>query len=725
VPAIDYTLHQSWEGNPIVAPFGFPILKSAEQLKAEIEAARAAVPPVFLERPGVANRCIEQFQQYFSILNNALLNAGISTGKRWEAAQSDVLNVTQQLQPRPSPDALQQIWNQHRTLEAQVPIWVEAAKSAYAVGVIDRVPAQLQSPVVSLRANPSEERMAEALRLYDGQRRLETISAHLGQQPEAVRNLVTEAASLLLTPNYAFSADLYAAEQDAAELAVAPTVGKVQEGETLVNTGQIVSPRIAAALDALNTEQSAREGAATAWVRWLGNLAMVGLLTLILLRFLANNRREIYYKPAQVGLLLVIYLLILALVVLVHRVGGAVSPGTFISLHLAIPLTIGPILITIFFDDRVGFVSNILLVLLSSAVVPDRYEFLVVHFMAGSFAVFQLKYLRKRSQFFVMSGSLLAAYAAVYVAYQLLITGSFQSLYLPNFGLIVLNIFFTLGTYPLVYLFERMFGITSNLTYLELLDTDHPLLKELAITAPGTYQHSLQVANIAEEAAKKIDANGLLVHVGALFHDIGKMYQPEYFTENQQLGQNPHEQLTPHMSAQVILGHVSYGVELAKQYKLPSELVDFIQTHHGTTRVEYFYRIFEKNNPALALEVEDDFRYKGPLPATKEQAILMLADSVEAAARSLQKPTKQQLEDLVDKIVAHKVADNQFVHARITFRDLTKIHREIKRQLISIYHSRISYPDAEPAANQPAPRPSASLPPPVVTYQNPPPTTDG
>lgn len=336
--------------------------------------------------------------------------------------------------------------------------------------------------------------------------------------------------------------------------------------------------------------------------------------------------------------------------------------------------------------------------MLGAFIARESFAFFFIHSLAGSFAVFNLKYLRQRGQFFVITGNLLVVYAVAYSGWTLLQTGSLSAINPANLALIVLNIFFTLGTYPLVYLFERLFGITSNLTYLELLDTDHPLLKRLAISAPGTYHHSLHVASIAEEAAKRINANPLLVHAGALFHDIGKLSDPSYFVENQGNGANPHDAISPLQSASAIIRHVTYGTELAKEHRLPDEIIDFIRTHHGTTRVEYFYRKYARENPDAVDELEGEFRYPGPVPTRKEDVVLMIADSVEAAARAMPDPTPERLERLVHAIILAKMNDDQFERSRISFRELNKVKREVTRQVQSLYHGRIVYPSTTPAA---------------------------
>jgi putative nucleotidyltransferase with HDIG domain len=248
----------------------------------------------------------------------------------------------------------------------------------------------------------------------------------------------------------------------------------------------------------------------------------------------------------------------------------------------------------------------------------------------------------------------------------------------------------TLLAYPLIYVFEKLFAITSEITLMELSNTNSTLLRELAFKAPGTFQHSLQVANLAEAAIYKIGGNTLLVRAGALYHDIGKMENPQYFIENQNSGINPHDKLTYDKSAQIIIQHVYRGVEIARKNQIPELLIDFIRTHHGNTRVDYFYQSFLKNFPEKSVD-EKIFRYPGPIPFTKETAVLMLADSVEAASRSLKNPNEKAITELVDRIIDYKLAQNQLIESDITLKDIQLIKQIFKTMLMSIFHVRISY----------------------------------
>jgi hypothetical protein len=283
------------------------------------------------------------------------------------------------------------------------------------------------------------------------------------------------------------------------------------------------------------------------------------------------------------------------------------------------------------------------------------------------------------------------SYLVCYVALSVIHEGSLNQVNVSNMMWLVGNVLLTLFSYPLIYVFEKVFGLTSDITLMELSDTNSPLLRELSIKAPGTFQHSMQVANLAEAAIFKIGGNSLLIRVGALYHDIGKMEMPLYFIENQSTGVNPHDELSFEESAGIIISHVIKGIEKARKNKIPDLIIDFIRTHHGTTMVQYFYQSFLKNFPEEIVD-EDDFKYPGPLPFSKETAVLMMADSVEASSRSLSKPDAEAINKLVDAIIDRQIEQQQFVNCDITFKDISSIKKIFKKMLMSIYHVRVEYP---------------------------------
>jgi putative nucleotidyltransferase with HDIG domain len=326
------------------------------------------------------------------------------------------------------------------------------------------------------------------------------------------------------------------------------------------------------------------------------------------------------------------------------------GPGSISLIYLA-PTCMAPVLLSNFFDSRTGFIVNILAALFGAVLIQRGLGFAFVQIIAGTVAIYSLPRLRDRRVFFYTLVYVLIAYAVSFFSYELFSKGNVETIQYQTIILLVFNVALTFLAYPSVYAFERIFGVTSDLAFLELLDTNHPLLHKLARRAPGTFQHSLQVANLAESIIQVIGGNALLVHVGALYHDIGKMEHPDFFIENINLEDSPHNHIPFTESAEIIINHVKEGIKLAEKYHLPNEIITFIETHHGTTRVEYFYRQYVKAQGCNEPEGEEAFRYPGPRPYTKETAALMIADSVEAASRAMKEYTEEGLKKLVNNII--------------------------------------------------------------------------
>jgi putative nucleotidyltransferase with HDIG domain len=315
-----------------------------------------------------------------------------------------------------------------------------------------------------------------------------------------------------------------------------------------------------------------------------------------------------------------------------------------------------------------------------------------IQIIGGIFAIFSIVDLRNRIRLFVSVAVIFGVYSITYLGIQLIKEGRFNNfdfIYLESFAI---SAGLTLFAYPLIFIFEKIFGFISDVSLMELADINSPLLRELGLKAPGTFQHSIQVANLAEEAIIKIGGSSMLVRVGALYHDVGKISMPNYFIENQYTGVNPHSELSSTESASLVISHVKQGIKLAKQYNIPEPIIDFIRTHHGTTKAEYFYKAYQQNADSEEPIDEAAFKYPGPLPFSKETAVLMMADSVEAASRSLKTVDAENINRLVDRIIDHQMEENQFINAPITFKEFTELKKIFKRKLININHLRIEYP---------------------------------
>jgi len=366
--------------------------------------------------------------------------------------------------------------------------------------------------------------------------------------------------------------------------------------------------------------------------------------------------------------------------------------NSFEGLHIYMfPLAILPVVIRTFYDPRTAIFTLIVTSLLIGFYAPNNYEFVLLEVSAGMIAVFSLNKMHRRVHVVVASLLVALTYAVVFTVVTLIQEGT-----LANYNVRMLQWFawssiLVLVVYPLIFIFEKLFGFVSDVTLIELSNTNQPLLRKLAEEAPGTLQHSLQIANLAEEVILKIGGNPFLVRAGALYHDIGKAAQPNFFIENQEIGMNPHDQMSYVKSAEIIIDHVRNGIRTAKKYRLPESIMEFIASHHGTSKAKYFYLKQQQENPAEALN-EKDFAYPGPLPRSREAAVVMLVDGIEASSRSMKEKTYDNLKILIDNMIDQKMRERQLDNSELTFAELDKIKEILLRKLVNIYHVRIEYP---------------------------------
>ena len=486
-----------------------------------------------------------------------------------------------------------------------------------------------------------------------------------------------------LKPNYIYDEPLTDKQEENALNSISTTRGMVQKGELVIANGTRVNAEIYQKLESLRTAYE--DDAKTVGNRnliMLGQFLISGLIIALLIVFLYLFRKDIYADNRQMSLIL---LIITGMLIALSWAIRIKIPNIYY-----IPFCIVPIIIRILFDTRLALNIHLLVVLIAGFFVPNSFEFAFLQVSAGMVAIYSIKNLIKREQFLISALLILLNYFIAFLGISLIRDGSLADIEWFNFMPFVFSVLLSLLAYPLVYAFERMFGITSDVTLMELTNTNSKLLRDLAFKAPGTFQHSLQVANLAEAAIFKIGGNTLLVRAGALYHDIGKILNPQYFIENQNRGANPHDTISYEQSAQIIIQHVNKGVEIARKNQIPELLIDFIRTHHGNTRVDYFYQSFLKNFPEKFVD-ENIFRYPGPIPFSKETAVLMLADSVEAASRSLKNPDVMSISNLVERIIDYKLEQDQLMDSNITLKDIETIKLIFKNMLMGIYHVRIDY----------------------------------
>nr|WP_242627304.1 MULTISPECIES: HDIG domain-containing metalloprotein [Olivibacter] len=486
-----------------------------------------------------------------------------------------------------------------------------------------------------------------------------------------------------IQPNYVYNERLTDKLIAEAINNISTTRGMVQRGELIVANGSMVNNEVFQKVESLRMayEEEAKIGGDRNVVV-IGQFLVVGLVVTLLMVFLYLFRIDVFSNNRLLSLILLVV------------TGMLIVLSWSLKLKLSslyyIPFCIVPIIVRILFDTRLALNIHLLMVLVSGFFVPNSFEFAFLQVTAGMVSIYSIKTLIKREQFLISSVIILLTYFVAYLGIILIRDGSIEDVGYASFVPFIVSVGLTLLAYPLIYAFERLFGITSDVTLMELTNTNSSLLRELSYKAPGTFQHSLQVANLAEAAIYKIGGNALLVRAGALYHDIGKMQNPQYFIENQTKGYNPHDGLTFEQSAQIIISHVSKGIDMAHKHQLPESIISFIRTHHGTTRTDYFYNAFIKAHPDKIVD-EQVFRYPGPIPFSKETAVLMMADSVEAASRSIKEPDAENISNLVDKIIDGKLAQGQLRNSNITLQEVEAIRAIFKRMLMSIYHVRVDY----------------------------------
>ncbi|MCF6297909.1 MAG: HDIG domain-containing protein [Flavobacteriaceae bacterium] len=470
--------------------------------------------------------------------------------------------------------------------------------------------------------------------------------------------------------------------EDISNMSIA--VGLVSENERIISKGDMVEGMSYEILISLKKEYDSQLWSKSNY-NWIvfGYTILVALVLSMLLLFLYNYRNEIFEDNTKLTFIFLNIFLIVLMVTVVQKY--------WIDYIYVAPIIILPIILKAFFDARLGLFVHMLAVLILGFIVPNSFEFIFLQVIAGIVTILTVSELYRRANLFISIIKITAVYILAYFAFSIIQEGNTQQLNWSYFGMFALNGVLSFLSLFLILIYEKVFNLVSDVSLLELANTNSKLLRELNEKAPGTFQHSMQVANLAEASANEIGANAMLVRTGALFHDIGKMKNPMYFTENQTTSVNPHNELSPADSAKIIIDHVINGVEIAKKYRLPDRIIDFIRTHHGTSTVYYFYKKQQEITPE-SVDIKK-FQYPGPIPFSKESAILMMCDACEAASKSIKEPTALLIDDLVERIINGQMSNGQFMNSDITFKEIDTIKKVIKKKLNNIYHLRIEYPE--------------------------------
>lgn len=459
--------------------------------------------------------------------------------------------------------------------------------------------------------------------------------------------------------------------------------GLIVNGQIIINKGELIDfDKYQVLLSLKKKYEGANWEKSSYLLVLLGQFILVGISLLILWLFLRQYRNDILENTTKISM-------ILSLIIIIALISTLVLSFAENWIYV-IPFCISPIILKAFFDNRIALFVHLITILILGFIMPNSFEFVFLQLIAGIISILTVLKMYKRSQLFMSVFKVTATYLFVYIALSITHDPSFYAIEGQKLLQFSISGALTIFAYPIVFAFEKIFSLVSDVSLLELTDTNSPLLRRLSEEAPGTFQHSLQVANLAEMGALEVGANALLVRAGAIYHDIGKLKNPMFFIENQSSKLNPHDEIEFDESAEIIISHVLDGIEIAKKNNLPDELIDFIRTHHGTTTVEYFYKQFLNNFSQEEID-KSMFTYPGPKPFSKETSILMMADAAEASARSIKNPNSENIDSLIEDVINKQIAEGQFVNSDITLKEITQLKKLFKTKLVNIHHSRVEY----------------------------------
>ena len=641
----DFELDTPWKYGLLQASFDFPIHKSEQQIQKEQDSLLVLYQPYFdVDKNVEKNMLLKLREDYNQHLKHSL----------------------------PSSDYIRHI---ERTL-----------KHIYEKGVLSVQDAQLLSEdsiqtILLVDKNVATSQPVDRLYSVKGayEHLLNADTLHYNKRILQACNL-----NNYLTSNINY--DLEKSEASLQELlsTVSPAKGVVQNGQKIVDRGEIIDQQTYDILNSLRHAWEKRSNTVQEiHLTFIGQTLLVSVLILCFMIFLELFRKEYYQRKRSV-------LLLFALIVFFPVILSIMVEENLSNVYV-VPLAMIPIIIGIFLDSRTAFMAHTTIILICSIFLRYPHQFIILQMAAGMTAIYSLRELSQRSQLLRTALIVVISYAILYFAFELIQEDDLTKLNTRMYIYFVINGILLLFVYPLLFILEKTFGFTSNVTLVELSNINNKLLRQMSEVVPGTFQHSLQMANLAAEAANKIGANSQLVRTGALYHDIGKMVNPAFFTENQ-TNVNPHKNLSYEQSAQVIINHITDGIKLAEKHQLPKVIKDFIRTHHGKGVAKYFYISYKNDHPDEEIDIEK-FSYPGPNPFTKEQAILMMADAVEAASRSLSEYTEESIGTLIEKIIDGQVSEGYFKECPITFKDIATVKALFKEKLKTVYHTRITYPE--------------------------------
>lgn len=666
----EYQKGSPWKHDNYFAPFDFAIYKSQAEIEAEREAIKKESKPYFTKDNQVQVTCMERFTSHF---NAQLITFGVSDSIT--DPKSKEPNLFHELKSAITK-ALNDVYTNGIIENEQMLINADETRTDFLVAI--------QNEGITSQKPKSEIITVKDAYLYVRNEIQKFLNHHQGHDAEnsplwKLANALNP--SMWIEPNLIYDKITTEKVLEDNLASISLTRGFVQKGQRIIYQGEVVGDEEFSILESLRRDYEQHNSSGYTYV-FLGQSILYVMLFALIFIFLRTFRREIFYQTKYSALILSIITFTIVMTSLVIRYN-------LMSIWL-LPFLLLAIIIKTFFDTRTGMFLHIVTSVAVSFLMPNSFEYFTMQFIPGYILLMSYEKLNRRSQAFLTSLICFAMYTIIYVSFELMYTGLPSEINWKTLIVLGVNCIMLLMAYPLIYMFEKVFGLLSDVTLLELADSNRPLLRRLAEEAPGTFQHCMQVANLAEAAIFKIGGNPHLARTGALYHDIGKLAAPMYFTENQVSGINPHDQLDYVKSAEIIINHVIKGVAIAKMYKLPMQVVDFIKTHHGTSKAGYFYAMYKKEHPDE--DCDKLFTYPGPRPINKEMAVVMMADSIEAASRSLKKYDTESISTLVENIINSQIGNKQFDTTNLTFKDIDTVKALFKEKLKNIYHARIEYP---------------------------------
>ncbi|MBW2960718.1 HD family phosphohydrolase [Mesonia aestuariivivens] len=645
----EYSKGQPWQYENLYAPFDFAILKSEDEVYKEKEEIKNKHTPYYNFNENIPKQVTNSLDaEINSVFSDSIIDR----------------------------DGVKLVKFTRKTLD-----------DLYKDGLLQEIKPLKSSRIVYLKkGNEAEEVVYSSIIKQEG------LGSYIHSKIEIAglqnyENQLTELFFDIVQPNVNLNEELTQKDLQSQLSSISYTRGIVNQGSRIIARGEVIDGNKLGILNSLKKEYESKVWSSSSYyVVVFGYVLLVSLALLMLFLFIKKYRSAIFDNNTKVTFIFFNILFAVLMTVGVMKFN--------VKYIYVVPLCILPLTLKAFFDARLGLFAHVITVLILGFIVPNSYEYMFLQIIGGIVTILTVSELYKRANLFVSVGQITGVYIFAYFSFTIIQEGDLSEINYENFIIFLIAGFATLFVQPLIYAYEKLFSLVSDMSLLELSDTNSKLLKELSNKAPGTFHHSLNVANLAEAAANEIGANSMLVRVGALYHDVGKMSNPTFFTENQTTSVNPHDELEPKESARIIINHVVYGIEIAKKHNLPDRLIDFIRTHHGTSLVFYFYKKEKTRLEGTDEKVNlEDFKYPGPEPFSKETAILMMSDSVEAASKSLKEPTATLIDNFVEKIIDKQMEDGQFLNADITFKEIQTIKKVLKRKLKNIYHLRIEYPE--------------------------------